>query len=288
MQQGCRHKTKLDFSETYVPEPITVIGASAVAAYLGKDGLNKLLGPTADYLGNEVRGLVEKCNINIDVVFRRALRILGPHIEEPGQVAPRVLKQILADAPFCDTPVVQEYFAGLLASSRGESASDDRAIPYSNLISSLSSSQIKFHFLLYSGMRAALAGQNEHLSTKAGRQKLGVFTSMASIEKTFGISVPDNTFSLLEHCLYGLRQKELIAPEYVHGNVTYLTDKFPGNKFSEAGVVVYPSLYGIDLWLWGHGLGGTWTHKFLDQDLAFPEPANDLPAPMAIQRILTS
>jgi hypothetical protein len=269
-----------------VPEPITVIGTSAVAAYLGKDGINKLLGPTADYLGNEVRGLVEKCNINLDVVFRRALRILGSRAEEPGQVAPRVLKQILADAPFCDTPVVQEYFAGLLASSRTESSSDDRAIPYSNLISSLSSSQIKFHFLLYTGMRAALAGQDEHLSTSAGRQKLGVFTSFASIEKAFGISSPDKTFSLLEHCLYGLRQKELIAPEYAHGSVAYLTEKLPGNQFSEAGVVVYPSLFGIDLWLWGHGLGGTWTHKFLNQDLPLPEQANDLPASLAIQRIL--
>ncbi len=101
-----------------MPEPITVIGASAVAAYLGKDGLNKLLGPTADYLGQEVRGFVEKCNINLDSVFRRALRKLGHRAELPGQVSPRVLKRVITDAPFCDDPVVQEYFAGMLASAR--------------------------------------------------------------------------------------------------------------------------------------------------------------------------
>ena len=36
-------------------EPITTIGLG-VAAYLAKDGIGKLLGPTADYLGEGLGG----------------------------------------------------------------------------------------------------------------------------------------------------------------------------------------------------------------------------------------
>jgi hypothetical protein len=42
-----------------MPEPITTVGLSAIAAYLGKDGLEKLLGPTAEYLGSGLRDLVQ-------------------------------------------------------------------------------------------------------------------------------------------------------------------------------------------------------------------------------------
>lgn len=38
-------------------EPVTTVGMGAIAAYLGKDGLQKLLGPTADYLGHPCRSL---------------------------------------------------------------------------------------------------------------------------------------------------------------------------------------------------------------------------------------
>ncbi len=268
-------------------EPISVVGASAVVAYLGKDGINKLLGPTADYLGQEVRGLVEKCNINIDSVFRRALRKLGHRADMPGQVSPRVLKRVLTDAPFCDDPVVQEYFAGMLASSRGDSSLDDRAVPYSNLISSLSSNQIKFHYLLYAAIRNAFLRQGIYLTTKAGRQHLGVFISCASINEVFAITSEEEAFSILEHCLYGLRQKELIAPDYAHGGPEFLSKTYPTDKFYEEGITVWPSLFGIDLWLWAHGIGGTWTHKFLEPELLSDEMC-DGPSPFLARRIVTS
>ncbi len=48
-----------------MPEPITTVGLGAIAAYLGKDGLEKLLGPTADYLGGGLKDFTEKRMHNI-------------------------------------------------------------------------------------------------------------------------------------------------------------------------------------------------------------------------------
>jgi hypothetical protein len=55
-----------------MPEPITTIGGAAVVAYLSKDGVSKLLGPTAEYLGGEMKSLVEKSKQNITSVFKKA------------------------------------------------------------------------------------------------------------------------------------------------------------------------------------------------------------------------
>lgn len=41
-------------------DPISVIGGGAIAAYLGKDGLEKLLGPATEYLGDGLRDLARK------------------------------------------------------------------------------------------------------------------------------------------------------------------------------------------------------------------------------------
>jgi len=42
-----------------MPEPLTTVGLG-IAAYLGKDGIQKLLGPTADYLGQGLRDFTQK------------------------------------------------------------------------------------------------------------------------------------------------------------------------------------------------------------------------------------
>ena len=76
-------------------DPLTIIGTTGLAVLGTKDLLIKLLGPTADYVGGEVAGFVEKCNVNLDSVFSRATKKLGARIDEEGSVSPRVLRQIL-------------------------------------------------------------------------------------------------------------------------------------------------------------------------------------------------
>jgi hypothetical protein len=71
----------------------TGIGAG-LALYGGKDLLLKLLGPTADYFGEEIKNNVEKQNENLKRIFTASIDILGEKIDQPGQVSPRVLKRV--------------------------------------------------------------------------------------------------------------------------------------------------------------------------------------------------
>jgi hypothetical protein len=73
-----------------MPEEIELLAAGAVVAPL----LNKMLGPTADYVGNGAKSLVEKSINNVNAVFNKSVRRLGDEMDEPGEVPPKVLKSV--------------------------------------------------------------------------------------------------------------------------------------------------------------------------------------------------
>lgn len=125
-------------------------GIAALAIALGgKDFLTKILGPTADYIGEQAKLMVEKQVQNTNRIFQNANRILGPKLDEPGTVPPRVLKEILENGSFCDEELSAEYFGGILASSRSGISRDDRAMTMLDLIKSLSIYQIRTHYIFY-------------------------------------------------------------------------------------------------------------------------------------------
>lgn len=145
-------------------DPVATVGAGAVIAYLSKDGLNKLLGPTADYLGGRVKGLVEKCDVNLAQVFAKAHKKLGDKINEPGVVSPRIVKQILDDAMFCEDEIASEYFGGVLASSRSKNKRDDRGLHYLGTLKQLSVYEIRLHYVFYSLLRKSYPDPNHQIN----------------------------------------------------------------------------------------------------------------------------
>lgn len=96
-------------------DPVTTIGIGAVAAYLGKDGLQKLLGPTADYLGAGLKDFTQKRVEAIGRIFASAQSKLGDKAEKPGEVPPKVLKSVINEGSYASDPLAVEYFGGILA-----------------------------------------------------------------------------------------------------------------------------------------------------------------------------
>ena len=102
-------------------EPVTTVGLGAITAYLAKDGVAKLLGPTAEYLGGGLRDITQRRFENIGNVLSNASKKVGSQLEKPGQVPPRIIKAVINEASYCEDPLVLEYFGGVLASSWTES-----------------------------------------------------------------------------------------------------------------------------------------------------------------------
>ena len=67
-------------------DPITMSAGAVAAAYLSKDGVAKLLGPTAEYLGGELKSLVEKSQRNVGAIFKSAATKAGDQLGKPGEV----------------------------------------------------------------------------------------------------------------------------------------------------------------------------------------------------------
>ena len=123
---------------------------TSVAAILSsKELLQKILGPSADYIGGEIKNLIEKCNINLGNIFFKTQKKLGDKINEAGQVSPRVLKNIIDEGKFCEDEIQTEYYGGLLASARTPIGRDDRPVFILNLVKSMSVYQLRLHYLFY-------------------------------------------------------------------------------------------------------------------------------------------
>jgi hypothetical protein len=121
---------------------LTVLGTALGSAKV----VEKILGPTAEYLGLGMREWTEHRVENLGKVFENAKKKLGEKLDGPGAVPPKVLKGILEEGQFCDDELAAEYFGGVLASSKSEVGRDDRGAAFIALIGRLSSYQIRAHF----------------------------------------------------------------------------------------------------------------------------------------------
>ena len=151
-------------------EPATTISLGVVAAYLAKDGIGKLLGPTADYLGEGLRDLTRRRVESIGRILSKASTKLGSQLDEPGQVPPRVLKTVLNEGSYCEDPVALEYFGGVLASSRTERGRDDRGARVAKVVDNLSTYQLRTHYLIYSSIANLFATSGKRFGTDQDRR----------------------------------------------------------------------------------------------------------------------
>jgi hypothetical protein len=96
--------------------PFAIGGGLAILG--SKEIIVKILGPTAEYIGGELRSYTEKGAANLRRIFTNTEKKLGARLDQPGQVPPKVLKNVLNEGYFCEDELAAEYFGGVLASSR--------------------------------------------------------------------------------------------------------------------------------------------------------------------------
>jgi hypothetical protein len=262
-------------------DPNTVVGGG-LALLASKDLLTKLLGPTAEYIGGEIKGLVEKCNLNIEDIFIRAYRKLGSNVEKPGAVNPRVLKNVFDDGKFCEDELSREYFAGVLASSRTKDGEDDRGVTNAKLVSNLSSYQIRTHYIFYTLLRRIFLPHGSIVSPDIHCQMMIMYIPSEKYYSAMGpLLTPSDDrqkISVLAHSMNGLRRNDLIEDKYVYGpperffthKLTRKQELFTLNKrvLCEHGISFQPTHSGMEFYLCAHGLGDLDHFQFLDGRLA--------------------
>lgn len=266
---------------------LTVLGS--------KDLLLKVLGPTADYLGEKTLGLTKKAGINLSKIFKKAEKKLTPDKQNKGKVPSRVLGQIILNGSFCEDEIEAEYFGGVLASSKSETERDDRGASISALIGRLSAYDLRAHYLFYFSMKELYEGRNVNTRDETGSLEglngLLTFFNIPSFHLSMGFSEQEmkNRSTIMATTLTRLSNESLLSSNIRSGPVSITSlDKFNPEITSE-GYWVFPSLLGLDLFMWAHGFGGDDTDNFFKKEFKVNllEGIKNKPHSIAVRKVQT-
>lgn len=236
-------------------------------ALLGSAKLvEKLLGPTAEYLGGELKDFAKIRTKNINKIFHKAFIKLGDQIEEEGSVSPKILKGIVNEGSFCDDEVTFEYFAGVLASSRSQIVRDDRGAVMLALINRLSSYQIRTHYIFYSVIKSLFEGTDRKMNSFENRKEMMTFLPMEIFIKAMDFTGQEEEIlsSLKAHSLFGLSKEDLIENNFTYGTHKYIKERHP--KATTGGIIYQPTILGVELFLCAHGYNEKNLYCLLDID----------------------
>ncbi len=126
-------------------DPITgLTDAATVGAVYGM--AKQLLGKTFDVVSGDIAGLYERGR---DKILEKMSKKVD-NLSDGRSTNLRVTRDVFWNGSFTDEEICAEYFGGILASARSEDGKDDAGVFYTDLIKSLSSTQLNLHYLVYS------------------------------------------------------------------------------------------------------------------------------------------
>lgn len=235
--------------------------ASAPAA---KELLVKLLGPSAEYLGEGVKTWTEKRSENVKRIFQIGVDRLGEKIEQPGSIPPKILRGIVNEGSFCEDQLTAEYFGGILAASRSGINRDDRGVTFISLLSRLSTYQIRAHYVFYQIVKMVFDGEQLHFTIDKESTKAQTYIPFPVMVNGLGVSTDEeaNFGGIFDHIMFGLAKEELIGPDLAYGSVDTIRTLF--RAAPSEGVIIKPSALGVELFLWGHGRSDLKMNEFLN------------------------
>ncbi|WP_422320324.1 hypothetical protein [Prosthecobacter sp.] len=240
-------------------DPSTAVGAGL--AILGsKDLMLKLLGPTAEYVGGEVKGLVAKCNINLDNIFKKAMRKLGTRADEPGEVNPRVLKHIFDEGRFCEDELAAEYYGGILASARSGNGRDDRGVTVLATVKDLSVYQLRTHFILYSLVHRLFKDQEVNLEKRLDCSNAKIFIPDEVYSEAMDFQPGEDVSSIVPHAFAGLDRYNLVSEVHIAAGPS-------GGWVPSKGIVFAPTFSGAEVFLWALGIEGASGSKLFEVEI---------------------
>jgi len=248
------------------PEQLAVLGGSAAL-------VAKVLGPTAEYLGDELQQWTQRRVTNVQRIFASAEKRLGDRINDSGTVPPRMLREVLDEGSYWDDPLGAEYFGGLLAASRTNLATDDRAATLAALVGRLSTFQLRTHYVMYGHAHEFLAGTDIDIRLGEERTKARIFIPHSTWLVALGAgedSTETDWNAVLQHSVFGLQREDLLSLE-MSGNPEFLTKQL--SRTVEAGGTIFAlTLLGIELFCMAHGIDSPY-ESFMNPATAFSSDA---------------
>jgi len=234
-------------------EPLTTLTTTGTVLAIA----NKLLGKTAEAISDDLANLYKAGRDKIvSVAVRKTLDM------EDGKIANlRVARDVFFNGSFTDEAICAEYFGGILASSRSVDGKDDAGVFYTDIIKSLSSSQLKLHYIIYYTLNKLWL----EMPKEKTRPNAGMGTETGQYNIWFSTIEIQNLGVDVEKDLIALHSKELIGSSY----------EALGHKLEDGKEVPYtkvgPTTLGIQLYAVAHNKLPVWRNLPLEDFGVFPD-----------------
>jgi hypothetical protein len=252
---------------------LTILGTAVGGAKL----IEKMLGPTADYVGIGIKNWTEQRVQNVGRIFRKAAQKLGSRIDSQGGIPPKTLKEILDGGSYADDELTAEYFGGILASGRTPNGRDDRGASYLRLTSELSTYQIRFHYITYNKFRHFFRGASLRPTFGEDLEKMVMFWPYITLAIAMDFTPQEQAYDILQHCTSGLHRHDIIQ-SWAWGRPEHLNEvgkQWHGQRWVDVehpGILVSPTQFGIDYYLWATGCGAITRAAFLTEEFQILSP----------------
>ena len=212
----------------------------------GEWAIRALLGPVFTELGEDLRKLYA---VGRDKIINAGYQKLGD--PEDGKKANlRVARDVFWNGAFTDEEICAEYFGGVLAASRSNDGKDDSSIHFVTIIKSLSSSQLRLHYFIYTRLNQLLCRGEKRINVGDG-DELNPKAIYFSLHDLVSLGVqPDTDFNVL----------------YRNGLLhNYRTDQTTFAKTALPYASAHPTTYGVLLFAVAHNRLDEW-HEFDRQE----------------------
>ena len=206
--------------------------------------IENVLGPTSKEIGQDIHSLYKRGR---DLILLKAFRKLR-NPEDGKKANLRVARDVFWNGSFTNEAICAEYFGGILAASRSEDGENDFGIFYVDIIKSMSSGQLKMHYIIYRTLNKALITDEQKKTLNPGQeselQREKLFFPLLEIVEQF-----ENED--LGTVLHGLHAKNLI--EYFQTQNYKLED----NK-EMPYLEVQPTSLGVQLFAIANNMFSDW------------------------------
>ena len=180
-------------------------------------------------------------------------------------VNPRLVRSLHDEGSYCDDELMAEYLGGVLAAGRSPSGRDDRAVSWSNLITSMSALQLRTHFIFYREWAHALHGRSD-IEFSQDRDAAQMYVDLADIIPVLKETVPDiDHDAMMAPIISGLLRMDLIESRCDYGRAVEMrsTGSVPSDLPFIFACRVTPSIAGMELYGWACGLTGITPAQFV-------------------------
>ena len=154
--------------------------ANTVQPSVGEGILQQVLGPTAIEVGKDLKKVyITGRNLLVSAAHRK---IRNP--DDGKQANLRVTHGVILNGACTDDEVCAEYFGGILAASRSDDGRDDSAIQFVEVIKSMSSQQLRLHYVIYNALNKLLvsSGRTVNVGLSTEIQNCQVWLANAELE----------------------------------------------------------------------------------------------------------